>query len=106
MQFQCAVGHCIDLNRKCDNEYDCTDQSDELNATCTDRLCDRNREYKCDSGQCLQIQLFCDGEVNCVDGSDESKELCSDYLPRLSVDGVGLQNGTLTLLLNTATEVK
>ena len=28
-QFQCKDGKCIDIEAKCDREYDCVDESDE-----------------------------------------------------------------------------
>lgn len=30
-QFQCSNGACVDIQRKCDGQFDCTDRSDEFN---------------------------------------------------------------------------
>lgn len=56
---------CINQDWICDGEFDCIDQSDELNCTC------KRNEFTCRNGECVLELLKCDGKSDCIDGSDE-----------------------------------
>ncbi|XP_065584633.1 low-density lipoprotein receptor-related protein 2-like [Artemia franciscana] len=75
-EFQCADGKCIPGRYRCDHDYDCRDQSDEMN--CNTMVCPNNT-FRCKSGHCIAQQFRCDGERDCRDGTDE--EGCAPRFP-------------------------
>ncbi|XP_030219848.1 low-density lipoprotein receptor-related protein 8 isoform X1 [Gadus morhua] len=73
-QFQCSNQRCIPAIWKCDDDDDCSDNSDEEN--CPRRTC-APAEFACLNGQCVPGRWRCDGEPECPDGSDEAEVTCS-----------------------------
>ncbi|XP_068196945.1 low-density lipoprotein receptor-related protein 8-like isoform X2 [Antennarius striatus] len=73
-QFQCNNRRCIPIIWRCDDDDDCSDNSDEEN--CPRKTCDPD-EFACLNGQCVPGRWRCDGEPECPDGSDEAEETCS-----------------------------
>ena len=70
---------------KCNQRYDCSDKSDELNCSCTNYefqcYCYKNNPVDCkavDSYEyfrgCIPIKEYNDGMKQCPDGSDENDE--------------------------------
>ncbi|XP_078526622.1 low-density lipoprotein receptor-related protein 8 [Lissotriton helveticus] len=72
-QFQCKNERCIPVLWRCDEDDDCTDNSDEEG--CPKTTCAEN-EFTCDNGHCVPVRWKCDGEDECPDGSDESEATC------------------------------
>lgn len=87
----CTNGQCIDSQKVCDNEYDCSDHSDEKNCTsnctstfrhvCTTRgkaikhnilLKLSENQFQCRSGECIPITWRCNHNDDCPDSSDEN----------------------------------
>uniref|UniRef100_A0A0K2T8A8 EGF-like domain-containing protein n=1 Tax=Lepeophtheirus salmonis TaxID=72036 RepID=A0A0K2T8A8_LEPSM len=70
-EFSCdADSSCIPISGVCDDEKDCSDNSDELNChneneTCKGFLCNRD-------SKCINASKKCDGALDCDDGSDEN----------------------------------
>ncbi|XP_061818881.1 low-density lipoprotein receptor-related protein 8-like isoform X3 [Nerophis lumbriciformis] len=73
-QFQCDNKRCIPTLWRCDDDDDCSDNSDEDN--CPRKTCGP-AEFACLNGQCVPERWRCDGEPECPDGSDEAEETCS-----------------------------
>ncbi|XP_050162795.1 low-density lipoprotein receptor-related protein 8 isoform X2 [Myiozetetes cayanensis] len=73
-QFQCRNERCIPAIWKCDEDDDCSDNSDE--ADCPKKTCAES-DFTCDNGHCIPARWKCDGEEECSDGSDESEAACT-----------------------------
>uniref|UniRef100_A0A8C1G519 Low density lipoprotein receptor-related protein 8, apolipoprotein e receptor n=1 Tax=Cyprinus carpio TaxID=7962 RepID=A0A8C1G519_CYPCA len=73
-QFQCRNGRCIPTPWRCDDDDDCSDNSDEEN--CPKKTC-ATTDFACKNGQCVPARWRCDGEPECPDGSDEADSTCS-----------------------------
>ncbi|XP_028974580.2 low-density lipoprotein receptor-related protein 8 isoform X2 [Esox lucius] len=73
-QFQCNNKRCIPTIWRCDEDDDCSDNSDEEN--CARKTC-APAEFACANGQCVPGRWRCDGEPECPDGSDEADATCS-----------------------------
>ncbi|XP_039590723.1 low-density lipoprotein receptor-related protein 8 [Polypterus senegalus] len=73
-QFQCDNGRCIPTIWRCDDDDDCTDNSDEED--CPKMTC-APTDFACRNGQCVPARWRCDGEAECSDGSDEAETTCS-----------------------------
>ncbi|CAC5422395.1 LRP2 [Mytilus coruscus] len=50
-QFKCADGQCIPSEKRCDNTFDCTDRSDEVN--CSDPSQCPEGLHRCDNEECV-----------------------------------------------------
>ncbi|XP_041126813.1 low-density lipoprotein receptor-related protein 8-like isoform X1 [Polyodon spathula] len=73
-QFQCKNERCIPAIWRCDDDDDCSDNSDEEN--CVKKTC-APTDFTCQNGQCIPARWLCDGEAECSDGSDEAGSTCS-----------------------------
>ncbi|XP_061884211.1 low-density lipoprotein receptor-related protein 8 isoform X8 [Entelurus aequoreus] len=73
-QFKCNNGRCIPIPWRCDDDDDCSDNSDEEN--CPKKTC-ATTDFACKNGQCVPARWRCDGEQECADGSDEADAICS-----------------------------
>ncbi|XP_033637179.1 very low-density lipoprotein receptor-like [Asterias rubens] len=73
-QFKCQNGKCIPQIWTCDQEDDCSDNSDELD--CPQRTCS-STEFECKSEHCIPGRWQCDGDSDCADGSDEDVSQCA-----------------------------
>ncbi|XP_036033549.1 low-density lipoprotein receptor-related protein 8 isoform X12 [Onychomys torridus] len=73
-QFRCRNERCIPSVWRCDEDNDCSDNSDEDD--CPRRTC-ADSDFTCDNGHCIPERWKCDGDEECPDGSDESKATCS-----------------------------
>ncbi|XP_048718299.2 low-density lipoprotein receptor-related protein 8 isoform X3 [Caretta caretta] len=73
-QFQCRNERCIPAVWKCDEDDDCSDNSDE--ADCLKKTCAES-DFTCNNGHCIPARWKCDGEEECPDGSDESEATCT-----------------------------
>ncbi|XP_071175832.1 uncharacterized protein [Mytilus edulis] len=69
-QFECDNGQCIQVTDRCNNQFDCSDRSDEIN--CVVKTVCPEGEWRCDNGQCLSPLSRCDGRIQCSDKSDEA----------------------------------
>ncbi|XP_053549423.1 low-density lipoprotein receptor-related protein 8 isoform X2 [Bombina bombina] len=74
-EFQCKNLRCISNLWKCDEDDDCSDNSDEED--CPKHTC-AETDFTCNNGHCISARWKCDGEEECPDGSDESEATCSD----------------------------
>ncbi|XP_032350205.1 low-density lipoprotein receptor-related protein 8 isoform X11 [Camelus ferus] len=73
-QFRCRNERCIPSVWRCDEDNDCSDNSDEDD--CPKKTC-ADSDFTCDNGHCIHEQWKCDGEEECPDGSDESEATCT-----------------------------
>uniref|UniRef100_A0ABM5G7V8 Low-density lipoprotein receptor-related protein 8 isoform X1 n=1 Tax=Pogona vitticeps TaxID=103695 RepID=A0ABM5G7V8_9SAUR len=73
-QFQCRNERCIPSIWKCDEDDDCSDNSDETD--CPKKTC-AETDFTCNNGHCIPSRWKCDGEEECPDGSDESEATCT-----------------------------
>uniref|UniRef100_A0AAR2J307 EGF-like domain-containing protein n=1 Tax=Pygocentrus nattereri TaxID=42514 RepID=A0AAR2J307_PYGNA len=73
-QFQCKNKKCIMSIWRCDDDDDCSDNSDEED--CLRKTCAPS-EFACQNGQCVPGRWRCDGEPECPDGSDEAESTCT-----------------------------
>ncbi|KAK8750302.1 hypothetical protein OTU49_014768 [Cherax quadricarinatus] len=64
----CMNGQCIDKDKVCDGNFDCSDASDEMR--CNPLGCEPN-EFQCDNKRCVLKTWLCDSDDDCGDGSDE-----------------------------------
>ncbi|XP_066263462.1 very low-density lipoprotein receptor-like [Branchiostoma lanceolatum] len=66
-EYQCHNGRCIPSSWQCNDDYDCSDGSDEppLNTRCA------YPPYECENGYNIPSVFQCDGDFDCTDGSDE-----------------------------------
>ena len=62
---------CINANKVCDGQKDCSDGRDEKNCTgnASDPYCLRG--FLCINGTCLSKEKRCNNVKDCLDGTDE-----------------------------------
>lgn len=65
-EIQCNNGECIDEIKKCNQQQDCADGSDELNCS----ACPSD-QFQCNDGRCLDLSKKCDGLGDCKYSEDE-----------------------------------
>ncbi|GAB6018614.1 hypothetical protein CHUAL_000299 [Chamberlinius hualienensis] len=71
LEATCRNGQCIPAQYRCDNDYDCTDGSDEIGCRGPLESCQPN-EFQCQNKKCILKVWRCDGDDDCGDNSDES----------------------------------
>ncbi|XP_037314639.2 low-density lipoprotein receptor-related protein 8-like isoform X3 [Pungitius pungitius] len=69
-QFQCNNKRCIPTIWRCDDDDDCSDNSDEEN--CRKQTCPPEK-FDCggSTNKCVSLSWRCDGEKDCENGADE-----------------------------------
>jgi hypothetical protein len=93
-EYKCSTGECIPLEKLCDGNADCKENSDETN------ICDKvtacpPSTHRCKVGSCVYLSQRCDGRRDCIDGSDESELLCKNLECR---EGECQNKGTRVIL--------
>ncbi|XP_041450431.1 basement membrane-specific heparan sulfate proteoglycan core protein isoform X4 [Drosophila obscura] len=87
LEFECDLGQCLPLEKKCDGYTDCGDETDELDCPAfTDvrgaagvpilKSCHPVYQWQCASSECIDRKQFCDNRKDCRDGSDEFPVNC------------------------------
>ncbi|XP_034139567.1 basement membrane-specific heparan sulfate proteoglycan core protein isoform X14 [Drosophila guanche] len=69
LEFECDLGQCLPLEKKCDGYTDCGDETDELD--CPAFTGCASNQFRCHNGDCIPYSSTCDGVPQCRDGSDE-----------------------------------
>ncbi|MBN3296498.1 LRP2 protein, partial [Amia calva] len=72
-RFRCDNGYCISWRKRCNQNDDCGDGSDESEEVCREPTlapCTEH-EFKCKNGHCVPLMYVCDHNNNCADLSDE-----------------------------------
>ena len=70
MKFKCHLGFCLDYDRVCDGQADCTNGDDEDKSMCGVHVC--VGRLKCHGEQrCLDQQQLCDGIQDCKYTADD-----------------------------------
>ncbi|XP_065175972.1 sortilin-related receptor-like [Sycon ciliatum] len=80
----CRTGNqCYLATRRCDNTYDCTDQSDEQGCgaatTAPPAPCPASQFTCTKQHQCVAVQHVCDGLADCLDRTDEDATFCATW---------------------------
>ncbi|KAK2161659.1 hypothetical protein LSH36_112g05094 [Paralvinella palmiformis] len=98
-QFECSViRECIDISKRCDDNVDCEDGSDEEDDLCQATFTCSENQYQCNDGSCISRTLLCDGEVHCISAEDEDLTLCQSLnsVTNLTISAVTSKEITLS----------
>ncbi|XP_052032899.1 low-density lipoprotein receptor-related protein 8 isoform X12 [Apodemus sylvaticus] len=74
-EFQCGDGTCVLTIKRCDQDRDCPDGSDEAGCL-QESTCEGPRRFQCKSGECVDGGKVCDDQRDCRDWSDEPQKVC------------------------------
>ncbi|MBW00336.1 Low-density lipoprotein receptor-related protein 8, partial [Eschrichtius robustus] len=74
-EFQCGDGTCVPAVKRCNQEQDCPDRSDEAGCL-QESTCEGPRRFQCKSGECVDGGKVCDAQRDCRDWSDEPLKEC------------------------------